>query len=460
MFEVGSIFLSIALLVFFAYRGVSILILAPVAALVTVLLNFGEPLLANYTQVFMVKLGEFVTTYFPLFLLSALFGKLMENSGSAREISDYISEKIGEKNAILAVVISCAILTYGGVSLFVVAFAVYPIAVELYKKSQTPKRLIPGAVALGSFTFTMVSLPGTPAIQNAIPAQYFGTNTFAAPGISIICSIFMFGWGMWWLDRQSKLAHAAKEGYGEHVDNVSDLSHLELPGFWIALVPIVLVIAMNYIFVAHVLPSIDTSYLAQKNFGGISLQKVASNWAIIAALFIAIAFLLIVHFKRLNVTQTLNKGAVDSLGPIFNTASVVGYGAVINSMSGFAMIRDFILSCASGNPLVSSALITGILGGVMGSASGGMCISLEMLGAKYLEMAIALGINPDILHRIVSMASASLNMVPHNGAMITLLAICGLTHKHAYKDIFVVALVGPTLALIMVILLHSMFGCF
>ncbi|MBR1734464.1 MAG: GntP family permease [Alphaproteobacteria bacterium] len=460
MLEVGSIFLSIALLVFFAYRGFSVLILAPSIALFTVLINFGEPLLANYTQIFMVKLGEFATAYFPLFLLSAIFGKLMESSGSARSIANYVSEKIGEENAILAVVLSCSVLTYGGVSLFVVAFAVYPIAVELFKKSETPKRLIPGAIGLGSFTFTMVSLPGTPAIQNAIPSQYFGTNTFAAPGIGLICSVIMFVLGMLWFKLQLKQSKLSKESYGNHRDNIMEISENDLPNFWIAITPIVIVILLNYLCVAHIFPNIDTSYLAQKKYGPTTLKTVASNWAIIVALFASIIFLLILHFKKIEIIKCLNLGAIDSLAPIFNTGSVVGYGAVINSLAGFAIIRDYVLEMSSGNPLISSSFVTGILSGITGSASGGMSISLEMLGAKYLEMANTAGINPEILHRIVSMASASLNMMPHNGALITLLAICGLTHKDSYKDLFVVGLIVPTFTLIIAIIIHAIFGCF
>lgn len=460
MWPVFSIFLSIALLVFLAYRGFSVLLLAPAVALITVFLNWPEPILANYTQIFMLKAGEFVASYFPLFLLSAIFGKLMEASGSAKSIADYLSAKIGEENAILAVVLSCSVLTYGGVSLFVVAFTVYPIAVELFRDSHTPKRLIPGAIGLGSFTFTMVSMPGTPAIQNAIPSQYFGTNTFAAPGIGIICSIFMFLVGMFWLKYQLYRARAMGEDFGAYNSHPAVSSGDGLPSFWISLLPIVLVILLNYICVHYLFPNLDTSYLAQAKYGAISVGKVASNWAIIVALVICVAVLVAMHYKKLSIIKTLNAGAVDSLGPIFNTASVFGYGAVVNGLAGFGMIRDYILSMSSGNPLVSSALVTGILSGITGSASGAMSISLEILGSKYLEMANAAGISPEILHRIVAMASASLNMMPHNGALITLLAICGLTHKDCYKDLFVVGLLVPTFALVVAMGLHMAFGCF
>jgi H+/gluconate symporter-like permease len=460
MFEVCNIFLSIALLVFLAHNGFSVLILAPAAAALALSLCVPEPFLAYYTQIFMAKLSDFVMAYFPLFLLSAIFGKLMESSGSAKSIANHMSDKIGPENAILAVVLSCSILTYGGVSLFVVAFTVYPIAVELFRKSATPKRLIPAAIGLGSFTYTMVSMPGTPAIQNAIPSQYFGTDTFAAPGIGLICSGVMLFIGLGWLGRQLKAAQAQKEGYGDHNDDTSSVSDFQLPNFWTAAAPIAIVILLNYACVRFIFPSMNTAYLAGEKFGAVELKNVAGNWAIIVAVFFAAVFLLMVHRRRIEIAKTLNAGAIDSLAPIFNTASVVGYGAIINGMEGFAIIKNWALSLFSGNPILSSALMTGVLGGITGSASGGMSISLQMMGAKYAEMARAAGIDPEMMHRIVSIASASLNTLPHNGAVITLLAVCGLTHRDSYKDVFATTLIGPFIATIVAIVIHSVFGAF
>ncbi len=435
--EVGSIFLSITMLVFFAYRGFSVLILAPLIAVFTVLISSGEALLAHYTQVFMVNLGDFATVYFPLFLLSAIFGKVMEVSGSAKSIANYASDKIGAENAILAVVLSCSVLTYGGVSLFVVAFTVYPIAVVLFRKSETPKRLIPAAVALGSFAYTMVSIPGSPAIPNIIPTQYFGTNTFAAPLLGTLSAIFLFAFGMWWLKRQYKIAKANKEGYGDHKDNITVINDDNLPNITMSIIPVFIVIVLNYICVSFVLPNVDTSYLANEKYGAVDIKTVASNWSIIISVFFATAFLLITNYKKLNILNCLNTGATDSLVPIFNTASVVGYGAVINSLDGFKYIKDWILNISSGDPVISSSIVTSVLSGITGSASGGISISLQMMGAKYLEMANKLGIDVEVLHRITTISSSCLDATPHNGAIITLLAICGLTHREAYKDIFV-----------------------
>ena len=209
-----GILISLALLMYLAYRGINVLILAPLLALLA-LLFAGDIhlLLPTYTQVFMKAMGGYVIQFFPLFLLGALFGKLMDDSGSARAIAQGIVAKVGSERAILAIVLACGILTYGGVSLFVVAFAVYPIGAALFREAGIPKRLIPGAIALGSFTFTMTALPGTPAIQNAIPNPFFGTDAFAAPGLGVIAGLIMFGLGTWWLTAQSRKLMAAGEGF-------------------------------------------------------------------------------------------------------------------------------------------------------------------------------------------------------------------------------------------------------
>lgn len=457
MISVASIFLSLVLLIFLAYRGFSILVLSPLLALFAVILSGGEPLLAYYTQIFMVKLGDFTTIYFPLFLLSAIFGKMMESSGSARSLANFISQKLGPDHAILAVVLSCSVLTYGGVSLFVVVFAIYPLAVELFKKSKTPKRLMPSAIALGSFTYTMVSLPGTPAIQNAIPAQYFGTNTFAAPWIGLFTSICLFVGSMWWLLRESNIAKVASEGYGNHVDNVLDIDGVTLPSTFMAFVPILIVIVVNYICVKLLFPNIDTTYLSHDKYGATDIKTVASNWAIIMSLFIAIVFLVTTGWKRMDITACMNKGASESLAPIFNTASVVGYGAVINSLPAFGVVRDFVLNLAPGNPIISGSFATMMLSCITGSASGGLSIALDTLGAKYLEMAQSINLAPEILHRMICISSSSMDATPHNGAIITLLAICGLTHKQAYREIcFSIALL-PFIITVTIILAVAFF---
>ncbi len=469
MLGIFGIVISLLLLMYLAYRGINVLVLAPLMALLAVVLGGGfDILLPTYTQIFMKELGGYLIKFFPLFLLGAIFGKLMDDSGSARSIAHWIVARVGKERGILAIVLSCGLLTYGGVSLFVVAFAVYPIGTALFRSVGMPKRFIPAAIALGSFTFTMTALPGTPAIQNAIPAPFFGTNTFAAPGLGIIGGLIMLVGGTLWLQSRAKRAMAAGEGYGAH-ENEALANGAEQqpqqeqqggPSFFIAVLPILLVIGFNALFTYVIFPSSSFEVLAEPRFGATKLSAVAGLWSIIVALVLAIVFIIFAHWQRWkNLMESVNTGTMGSLLPIFNTASEVGYGNVIASLPAFLVVKNAVLG-VSDNPLISEAVAVGSLAGITGSASGGMSIALSTLGEYYLTVANASGISPELLHRVAVMASGSFDSLPHNGAVITLLSICRLTHKTSYFDIFMVSVVIPVSALVVVIALGTMFGSF
>ena len=453
------ILLALGTLMVLAYRGVSLLLLAPAMAMLAVLLAEGGPLLASYTQVFMQATGGFIIQYFPLFLLGAVFGKLMEASGSARVLADGIIRGLGPSRAILAVILSCAAMTYGGVSLFVVAFAVWPIASALFREADLPKVLIPATIALGAFTFTMTALPGTPAIQNAIPMPYFGTTPFAAPGLGLITGALMLGLGWGWLEYRTR---ALGSGYGSASEDDTKMDGGSAPGLTVAAAPLVLVLALNLAFTFVLIPAMDTDYLGQPEFGATDVGALRGVWSIIAALTLASLALVALNWRRLagGLAATLDEGAKDALKPIFNTASLVGFGAVIASLSAFGVIRDWVVTVGGDNPLVSLAVGTSLLAGMTGSASGGMSIALSTLGETYLDMGQAVGISPDLLHRVTAVATGGLDALPHNGAVITLLTICGLTHREAYRDIFVVAVAIPVLALVVLVALGTAFGSF
>jgi H+/gluconate symporter-like permease len=453
-----GIFLSLALLMFLAYRGINVLILAPLMSLLAVLFAGGLPILGTYTQIFMQALGNYVITFFPLFMLGAIFGKLMADSGSARVIAHWIVERLGANRAITAIVLACGVLTYGGVSLFVVAFAVYPIAVSLFRQADIPKRLIPAAIALGSFTFTMTALPGTPAIQNAIPMPFFGTTPFAAPVMGIIAGAIMMAGGLMWLTRRQATAKTAGEGFGDHprTDADAEVKAENLPAFWLAVSPAVMVIALNALFTYVIIPQMDTAFLAEEEYGEATIDDVRGIWAIISALVLSILYLIAVNFSRLvNLKESVNKGTFGSLLPIFNTASEVGYGVVIASLPAFTLVRDAVLGI-SANPLISVAVATNVLAGITGSASGGMSIALQTLGDEFNQMAAETGISQELMHRVAALSSGGFDALPHNGAVITLLAICGLTHRQSYADILMVAVLIPVVATVTVIALGSL----
>jgi H+/gluconate symporter-like permease len=488
VYDLFAVLVALGLLIYLAFRGISLLMLAPLMALLAVLFTGDLPILAAYTKIFMTNVGDFIVAFFPLFLLGAIFGKLMDDSGCAKSIARSVSAWLGPERAIVSVVLCCAVLTYGGVSAFVVAFAVFPIAAALFRSMDIPKRLIPGTIALGAFTFTMSALPGTPAIQNAIPMPFFGTTAFAAPGLGIIAGSVMFLLGVAWLNHRVARARATGEGYGQHVDSLPerdvvmrehaqsegfDISELSerppdeenLPPFALALLPIVIVIVivivLNLVFIKLILPLMDTSYLAEPRFGETTIESVRGLWAVIVSLFFAILLLIATNWPRLtDLRASLDKGADASVLPIFYTASLVGFGAVIAALPVFAAISEAALAIGGGNPLASVAASVAALSAMTGSASGGMSIALDALGPTFVGMAHTTGISLGAMHRVTAIASGVLDTLPHSGAIITLLAVCKLTHRESYTDIVVAGIGAPLISLIIVIVLASLFGSF
>jgi H+/gluconate symporter-like permease len=477
-----GILLGLALLIWLAYRGWSVLLVGPVAALLAAAFS-GDPLLAHWTQTFMGGAARFVAQFFPLFLLGALFGKLMDDTGSALAIARALAERLGRQRAILAVVLACAMLTYGGVSLFVVAFVVAPLADALFREADVPHRLMPAAIALGAFTFTMTALPGTPAIQNAIPMPVFGTTPFAAPGLGLIAAAVMLGFGVWWLGRVEATARRAGEGYGgppglptespqlvrERASTTGNFDPAEMEHgrhyeggvpLWLAALPMLVVLLVNLGMSMVVLPRLDTRFLAEARWGPTSLAAVGGIWSVATALLAAIAVVVLTNRRRLPaLRETMDAGANASVLPVLNTASMVGFGAVVAALPAFVGVRDALASIPGG-PLVSIAVATNVVAGITGSASGGLIIALEAMGDTYVKMAAAAGIDPTLMHRVAAIGCGGLSGLPHNGAVVTLLAICGATHRGSYRDIAMVMVVGTILALVVIITLGKLIGSF
>ena len=443
---VTAIVVSLLMLMYFAYRGVSVIILAPLLAMFAVLFaGESQQIMGIYTQVFMQGAVSFIAKYFPIFLLGAIFGKLMQDSGSAKSIAKAIINTIGEKHAALAIVISCGLLTYGGISAFVVAFAVYPLAAALFKEAGIPKVYIPATIALGAFTFTMTCLPGTNQIHNIIPGTYFGTNIYAAPIIGTVCGLIIMILGVLWINLRIK--KSPTQGYGKNHTNEPQINdNQQLPPVLMAIIPIVVVIASNFLFTLVLMPQWDTNYLAAEKFGATDVSKLIGIWSMIIALFLANLSVIILHFNKfIDLNKSLTDGAMGSMLPTFNTGSEVGYGATIASLAAFAVVKEAVINIAPGNPLISEVIAINVLAGITGSASGGLTIALSALGDTYNQLAIAADIPPEWMHRLASMASGGFDSLPHNGAVITLLTICGLSHKQSYKDIAMVSLVIPVI---------------
>jgi H+/gluconate symporter-like permease len=458
-----GIVLSLLLLTYIAYKGYSVILFAPVCALLAAF-TAGHALLPTYSELFMVRAVTYVKNFFPVFLLGAVFGKVMEESGAARSVAGFIARKLGADRAVVAVVLAAAVLTYGGVSLFVVAFAVYPFASALFLEGNLPRRLIPGAIALGAFGFTMTATPGTPQIQNIIPAHYFHTDAYAAPVFGLCGAVLIAVLGCLWLEYRKRKMLAAGEGYGDldtrastnFNDGVPDLPPL------LAATPLFAVLVLNYIL-TKIMGGWDPKMMDPTSTLPLANKVIpVANWALIISLIVGIILAIIFagrQFKaRGNLQTALNTGAIGSLLAIMNTASETGYGNVVSSLPGFASVRDFLLSIDPGTPLLSEALVVNVLAGISGSASGGMSIALEAMGARYMEWALRVGLDPELLHRVAAMSSGGFDSLPHNGAVITLLAICGMTHKKSYPDIGMSTVVIPFAVTFFLILVWTVLG--
>jgi H+/gluconate symporter-like permease len=469
-----------------AYRGWSVLLVAPATSLLAAAFS-GEPLLAHWTQTFMGGAARFIAQWFPMFLLGGIFGKLMDDSGSITSIARFLTERLGTRRAMLSVVLASAIVTYGGVSVFVAFFVLCPMAHQMFRAANIPRRLLPAAVGLGAFTFTMSVMPGTPSVNNAVPMPYFGTTTFAAPGLGIIASVIIFVFGMWWLRRAEAAARRAGEGYGgapetaaetapvidekirEQAAPAGDFDPAELPHgkrsangppFGLAVLPIVVVIVTNFLMSLVVFPRLDFSFLAKYQWGGTTIGAVSGVWSVIVALTAANLTVIAVNYRRMpSLRESLDAGANSAALPMLMIASLVGFGAVIASLPAFGMIRDAVFSI-QGGPLISLTIAMNVLAALTGTASGGMAIVLNAFGDDFMRLAAEHGIDPALMHRVTTTSAGTLDALPHNGTVLLLLKTSGLTHRESYFDMVMTVIVSVVIALIVMLILGSAFGSF
>ncbi|WP_377890630.1 GntP family permease [Alkalihalobacillus sp. R86527] len=424
-----SIIIGLALLMLLAYLGWSIIWIAPLVSGIVALLS-GMDILDTYTSTYMEGFVGFAKSYFPIFLFGAIFGKLMEDTGAAQSVAYKISNLIGEKRAILGMLLSAAVLTYGGVSLFVVVFAVYPLAVAMFRRANVSRKLIPSTFVLGAFTFTMTAIPGTPQIQNIIPINTFKTSTLAAPIMGIVAGLIMAVGGYFYLKFREKQLLKKDETFTEPegANEVNTIEEENLPNWILSIIPLIAVVVTLNAF---------------------------KDLSILVALLIGILLIMAFNWKEFkNFIGSINKGASGSVMATINTSAAVGFGSVVTASPGFEAVKDMIFSIPL-SPYFSEAFAVQLLAMITGSASGGMGIALEALGEEYYNIAVENGLSLEAFHRITSVASGA-SILPHNGALLTLFTVTGLTHKDSYKDVFVVGLIIPMIATIGIILLAMM----
>lgn len=422
---------GLALLIILTIRGMNLFIAAPLCAVVVALCNSitlfsGD---SNFVTMYMSGFTSFIGAWFFMFLLGAIFGKFMEDTGAADALAQWIVNKLGFQHAVLAIVAACAILTYGGVSLFVVAFSVYPMALSLFKDANLPRRFIPATLAFGSVTFTMTSA-GSPEIQNWIPIPYLGTSAFAAWEVSLVVAIFMALFGYWWLKRMIGKAVANGEGFVVRDDD-PEVTQRDLPNPITGIIPIIVVLALSFIF-----------------------HEAYGKMALIVALGGGVLSLLVINYRYFqNLASAINLGTTGALVAIGNTAAVVGFGAVAKNTQAFTDTVA-IMTDLPGNELIGAAIAVSVIAGLTGSASGGQAIALPLLAPHYLEQDV----DPEELHRVVAISSGALDSLPHNGYVVTLIrAICGETHANAYLPLGALTVVVPLIGVVLAVALFSFF---
>jgi H+/gluconate symporter-like permease len=453
---------ALVLLMFVAYRGYSVIVFAPLIAMLAVLFTDASAVAPLFSSVFMERVAGFLKLYFPVFLLGAVFGKLIELSGFSQIIAAAVIRVVGERRAILAIVTVCALLTYGGVSLFVVVFAVYPFAAEIFRRGNIPKRLVPGAIALGAFSFTMDALPGTPQIQNIIPTTFFGTDAWAAPWLGVIGSVCILTAGMTYLESRRRAAAAAGEGYGTgHINEPDAIAVAPERNAIMALLPL-LVVGVTNLLLTRAIPtwagtSMTTSVAGLAQPIVTQVASLAAVWAVEGALLCGILTVFLFAFRTVieRFVEGSKAAVAGALLAALNTASEYGFGAIIAALPGFLLVKQALMSIP--DPLVNEAVTVTTLAGITGSASGGLSIALAAMADHFTQAAQLAGIPPDVLHRIAAMASGGMDTLPHNGAVITLLAVTGLTHRQSYRDVFAITCI-KTLTVFVVIAVYYLTG--
>lgn len=432
--NLGILVLLLALLLFglLAFKQINALILAPLVTIFVIVCS-GMPILTSLKELFMPAASAYVTSYFLVFFVGALFGAVYQHTGAAESISKTLAGLCKGKFVAPIIMTITGILTYGGVSGFVVFFVIYPIALNMFKEANLTRRLIPGAISAGCWTWSMYG-PGSPSIQNVIAMNSLGTPSTAALVPSVIAAVASYVLIFLWLEMRSR--NFTKKGitfndstlkFQLSPEEMAMDDDKDLPNFWIAMIPIVAILV---------------------SFNGFKLP-------VETAVFLGVALATILMWKRVGTINgwiaVFNEGAANSGVSILNTAIVVGFGGVVKQTQGFADLVE-VLKTLNMPALVFVMITVAICAGACGSASGGMGVAFNALTDTY----IALGANLEHVHRIAAIAAGTLDSLPHQGAQITLLGICKLTHGEAYFDIFVTQIVIPFISCFVFIIFASM----
>ena len=449
---------ALALLMVLSYRGYSPILVAPFVAMLAVAFTDVTMVFPAFTGLFMERFASFMKLYFPVILLGAAFGRLLEISGMVATIAERVERAANIPGAIAGVVLLTALLTYGGVSVFVVAFATFPFGALLFRKLEIPKRLLPAMVLLGGGSFAMTTMPGSPQLPNIIPIGTFGTTSWAAPVLGLIASAAILGGGLLYLIFRAGQLRSRGEGYGSNMHNEPEQGVPPLRSLALAIAPLAVVFIGNLAFMRMVL--VDYGKTTMLVLPGltqpvtVAADRVEASWAICAALILGcISICLLdggrsIRVLRENVKNVVSGALVSSAA----IASMFGFGATLAALPGFLQIKAGLSHIH--DPLLNAVASTSVIAAMAGSAAGGVNITLDTFGPQLLAHATDAGIPAEVLHRLVAAAAGSFDTMPHNGMMISFMLVCGMSHRESYADMFGLTLIKSAVAFALVPLFY------
>ncbi|HEP1822822.1 TPA: GntP family permease [Streptococcus suis] len=424
-----GVLLAIVAIIYWTSKNLHVIIAAPLASLIIILTNQMNVLevMLGKEQSYMAGLAGFLINNFAIFMLGSILARYMEASGATQTIANSILKVMGKDSpykGLLAITLIASILTYGGVSIFVVIFTLLPLSRPLFKELNINWALFPIPVFLGAGTYTMTTLPGAPSIQNVIPTKVLGTSLTAAPIISLAASLTLLVFGLLYMAYCLKKSLANGETYTEEEDETAVVVADKTPNLFLSVLPLFSLI------------------------GTIFLMSKTPNVLAIGLLVSILISALIFYPYLPNQKDILNAATTASIVPAFATSSTVAFGTVLTFSAGFAVIQEWIQQIP-GSPLISLSVSTALISGIIGSSSGAVGIASSNFLPAYLEM----GIHPELLHRVVVVASAILTVVPQSGVMITFHNLSKLSMKRGLKYSFILVTVGHLLALLVILLL-------
>lgn len=412
-----GVLIAVLLLILLIYKRVNLIPASLMGVLVLALtsrIGYMDILMNQYC----VSLASFIGKYFLVFVTNAIFGKIMEETLLAGVFSKMIGKVFGDKNAVFGAMVATALLSYGGVSVFVIVFTVYPIFLATFQKANLPRKYIPACIMSSSCTFPLSMAPGGAQLNNIIPMQYLGTTPMAAAFVGILCSVFSIVFLYWYFQREFAKARIRGEVFDANADILERISKFEQDAGikpWLSVLPLALIIFLI-------------------NGFGMDLSYAVSAGAVLA--------MLIGRKNIQNKLKTVNQG-IQMVGPaIITTAASVGFGGAVLSCAGAGVILNAIAALPI-NPIISLSIASSFAGGMTGNGGGGTDVAMSMLSAQYLAM----GVQPQIMHRIVAIATAGFSCLPHNGMMITIMDNCGFSAQQCYRYIFISTVLCSAIAL-------------